>query len=149
MATNENPSPNDPIFVLSAEESWKRLSTQTLGRLVVSLAGRIDIFPVNFVTHEGKVFFRTAEGTKLVALTIHDEVVFQAEEVGPDSAWSVVVHGTARRLEGSSEIAAADELDLHPWVPTIKDNYVEITPTEVTGRLVAFGEEPERHLGRY
>lgn len=149
MADNKDSSPDSPIAVLSAADSWDLLGTQQLGRVVVSISGRIDIFPVNFVTHDGKVLFRTAAGTKLVELTIQDEVVFEADNVSTDSAWSVVVHGTARRLETSSELAAAEELDLHSWIPTLKDHYVEITATEITGRVITLGEEPERDIGRY
>ncbi|MEV0946271.1 pyridoxamine 5'-phosphate oxidase family protein [Rhodococcus sp. NPDC049939] len=142
MTTSAKDSPDDPITELTAEESWDLLGTEQLGRLVVSVAGRVDIFPVNYVTHAGKILFRTAEGTKLVELTIHREVAFEADHVDPKSGWSVVVHGMARQLQTSQEIAAAEELPLHSWVPTPKYNYVEITPTEISGRRLLFGPDP-------
>ncbi len=144
MPIHDEIYPKDPVTLLAPEESWQLLGSQQLGRLVVSLSGRIDIFPVNFVTHDAKVYFRTAEGTKLVELTIHDEVVFEVDQVGAVSAWSVVLHGTARHLTNRSDIAAADELPLRSWIPTLKYNYVEITPTEISGRRLRLGEEPER-----
>ena len=131
----------DPIAVLSAEDSWELLGEGQLGRLVLSAAGRIDIFPINYVADRNRIYFRTAEGSKLVELTIHDEVVFEVDHVGERSGWSVIVHGTARRLVSYGEIAAVDELNLRTWIPTAKYNYVEIVPTEITGRLVRFGEE--------
>lgn len=130
-----------PITVLSIEQSWELLSQGRLGRLVLSAAGRIDIFPINYVADRNRIFFRTAEGSKLVELTIHDDVVFEVDHVGEGSGWSVIVHGTARRLESYGEIAAVEELDLRSWIPTEKHNYVEIVPTEITGRQVRFGEE--------
>ncbi|AOW92379.1 pyridoxamine 5-phosphate oxidase [Rhodococcus sp. WMMA185] len=144
MTTSANDSPGDPVTVLTAEESWDLLGTEQLGRLVVSAAGRVDVFPVNYVTHAGKILFRTAQGTKLVEITINREVAFEADHVGPESGWSVVVHGMARQLQTSQEIAAAEELPLHSWVPTPKYDYVEITPTEISGRQLLFGPDPVR-----
>ena len=42
-------------------------------------------------------------------------------------------------------IQEADELPLKPWLPTLKYNYVEITPEEISGRRFQLGEEPERY----
>ena len=136
MDTFSHDAPENPIVVLTSDESWELLDTQRLGRLVVSIQGRIEVYPVNFITHEGKILFRTAEGSKLVELTIFPDVAFQVDHVAAESAWSVLVRGTARRLTTSSEILEADKLQLHSWVPTPKYNYVEIAPGEVSGRRV-------------
>ncbi|MFC9557636.1 pyridoxamine 5'-phosphate oxidase family protein [Rhodococcus sp. NPDC056960] len=144
MTNLESDNSDGPVTELSAEESWDLLGSEELGRLVVSVSDRVDIFPVNYVAHQGKLLFRTAEGTKLVELTIHQQVAFEVDHVAEGSGWSVVVHGTARRLQTSAEIAAADELPLHSWIPTPKFNYVEITPREISGRRLTFGVEPER-----
>ena len=55
-----------------------------------------------------------------------------------------MVKGTARVLEHSSDIAAAEALNLKTWIPTLKDFYVEIKPTHISGRHFNFGEQPER-----
>lgn len=141
--STENP-PDQPITELGPEDCWRLLGSGLLGRLAVSVSGRVDIFPVNYVLHERKVYFRTAEGSKLVELTINRDVAFEVDEIGDESGWSVVVHGTARRLQKLSEIAVADALPLRSWLATPKFNYVEITPTEITGRLLVFGDEPGR-----
>ena len=46
----------------------------------------------------------------------------------------------------TSKEVAAEALGLKPWVPTLKDFYVEITPTSVSGRHFQFGEHPEREI---
>ena len=141
MATSAQPSPDNPIATLTPGESWELLGTQKLGRLVVHIRDRIEVFPVNFVTNNGKVVFLTAEGSKLADLTVFPDVAFEADHVAAESAWSVVVHGIARRLDKQHEIAEADELPLYSWIPTPKYNYVEITPTEISGRRMHL----ERH----
>ncbi|MFH5211751.1 pyridoxamine 5'-phosphate oxidase family protein [Antrihabitans spumae] len=140
--TNSENGTDGPITELTSDESWELLGSEKLGRLVLSVADRIDVFPVNYVAHHGKLLFRTAEGTKLVELTIHQQVAFEVDHVSEELGWSVVVHGSARRLQTSAEIAAADELPLQSWVPTPKFNYVEISPREITGRRFVFGAEP-------
>ena len=134
-----------PGKALSNPESWKLLENCQHGRLAVSVANEPDIFPINFVAHEGKLLMRTNPGTKLAELTINDKVAFEADGITSDEAWSVVVKGTARVLESQTEIDAADKLPLQPWIPTRKYTYVEITPQEVHGRHFDLGPEPDRY----
>jgi uncharacterized protein len=134
-----------PVEDLGDEDCWQLLRSSSLGRLAVSVGGEPDIYPVNFVASDGRLLFRTAEGTKLLELTVNHRVAFETDGVGRDEAWSVVVKGTARALEKRSEIDAADQLPLRPVIPTLKYVYVEITPTRVTGRRFPLGPEPERY----
>lgn len=134
----------DPVLELEDEQCWKLLENTQHGRLVLTAVGETDIFPINFRAHDGVLTLRTAPGTKLAELTVNDKVVLQADGISSDEAWSVVVKGVARVLEHSSEVAAAEALNLKSWVPTLKDFYVEITPTKISGRHFNFGEQPER-----
>ena len=135
----------NPVAVLTEDECWEFLISSSLGRLGVSVGGEPEIFPVNFVASDKKLLFRTAEGTKLLELTVNNRVAFETDGVGRDEAWSVVVKGTARVLDKQWEIAAADQLPLRPLVPTLKYIFVEITPTRVSGRRFQLGPEPERY----
>ncbi|MBV7294859.1 pyridoxamine 5'-phosphate oxidase family protein [Corynebacterium sp. TAE3-ERU12] len=138
---------DDVITKLTDEESLELLSTQHFGRLVVRRADDMDIFPLNYVVHEGEIYFRTAEGSKLFSLTLNNDVLFEADNVdqGKSEAWSVVVKGEARVLQSNAEIEAADELELRPWLPTLKYNYVVVAPRDISGRKFQLGEEPERY----
>lgn len=139
---------DNAITELDEARCLQLLASASLGRLVTVTAGRAEIYPVNYVlSREGKLYFRTAEGGKLSELTIHPDVVFQVDDIVDRSAWSVVVRGHARRLDGFDEINRAEELGLKPWIPTLKYNFVEITPEKLSGRGFTFGEEPERYIG--
>ncbi|MGO4689400.1 pyridoxamine 5'-phosphate oxidase family protein [Glaciibacter sp. 2TAF33] len=133
------------IEILNEEQCWELLLSASLGRIAVSVGGRPDIFPVNFVAVDRRLVFRTAEGTKLLELTVNSNVAVETDGVGRDEAWSVVAKGTARILEKRSEIDAADELPLRPLIPTLKYIYVEVTPQEVSGRRFPLGPEPSRY----
>lgn len=138
---------NEPILVLDEEQCWNLMEGVQHGRLVTVVAGRADIFPVNCAVQDRSVVLRTAPGSKLAEMAINEHVVFEADGVLPDQGWSVVLRGTALRLETSTEREAAEELDLRPWVPTLKDHYVRIRPEEISGRHIQFGPHPERELG--
>lgn len=140
MADFEN-----PIEILKEDEALELMGNQQLGRLVVRIKGDFDIYPLNYVVNEGKIYFRTAEGSKLFTVSINERVLFEADDHIEDKAWSVIVKGRARTLQRTDEIQKADELPLKPWLPTLKYNYVEITPEEISGRRFQLGEEPERY----
>ena len=136
----------NPILELDDEQSWKLLEATKHGRLVVSVAGEPDIFPVNYLTSDRKIYLRTAPGNKLAQLTINSRVLLETDGILSDEAWSVVLRGTARVLSNSTELAAVEELGLKSWVPTLKDFYVEIVPTSVSGRHFELGDQPEREI---
>lgn len=136
----------NPITMLEHAESWALLRGESFGRLAVSVANQPDIFPVNFYADEDGILIRTAQGTKLLEVTINGAVAFEVDHHNEHGAWSVVITGTAHVLERPEEIAAADELPLRTWVPTMKLVYVRITPTSVSGRRFRFGPEPTLDL---
>ncbi|MET3172584.1 pyridoxamine 5'-phosphate oxidase family protein [Arthrobacter sp. UYCu721] len=136
----------NPVLELDDEQSWKLLEATRHGRLVVSVAGEPDIFPVNYLSSDRKIYLRTAPGNKLAQLTINSRVLLETDGILSDEAWSVVLRGTARVLTNSTELAAVEELGLKSWVPTLKDFYVEIVPTAVSGRHFELGDQPEREI---
>ena len=121
---------------LSEDECWSLLRSAALGRLATAAKGLVDIFPVNYLVHEGTILFRTAPGSKLFSLASAPLVAFEADSF--DGRWhsSVVVHGRANVLEDPSEIEASGIRYLVSWSHTPKSNFVRITPTDITGRKV-------------
>ena len=74
----------------------------SLGRVITSLRGEPEIFPVNFVVQHRTVLFRTAEGTKLLSAAMNNQVVFEADEHNVAEGWSVIVRGTAHMLSSTT-----------------------------------------------
>src|SRR6476469_7841521 len=103
----------------TTDECWELLRQNELGRLAVAAAGQIDIFPVNYYADGKTILFRTAQGTKLLELTISGQVAFEIDGYSDTEAWSIVVKGPAVPLESQQEILEADALPLRPWVPTL------------------------------
>ncbi|WP_131106151.1 pyridoxamine 5'-phosphate oxidase family protein [Ornithinimicrobium sufpigmenti] len=132
--------------VLTEQECWTRLAQTEFGRLAYHLADEVHIAPVNYAVHEDSIYFRTAEGSKLLGVAMHEDVAFEIDHVadGEEVAWSVVARGKARILEGDAA-RQADHLRLRPWVDNQKFNVVAITVEEVTGREYHLAR-PWRHI---
>ena len=135
---------NQPILLLDEDQTWRLLDNAKHGRLALTAGGTLDIFPVNFSTADRRVFLRTGPGTKLAELAVNPKVALETDGILSDEAWSVVLHGEARILETESEIAAARASGVAPWIPTLKDMWVEIVPTSTTGRHFVLGSQPEQ-----
>jgi len=126
--------------VLTEEESWELLAGQKTGRLATSVAGEPEIFPVSFAVADQRIFLRTKPGTKLAEVTISPRVAFEADEIGDDGAWSVVVKGRAQILEREDDVAEARATGLVSYLEDGKTIWIRIAPSEVSGRRLVPGD---------
>jgi uncharacterized protein len=129
---------------LDADECWKLLATQQVGRLAVTVGQYPLVFPVNYGLDGEVIVFRTAPGTKLYALE-RSNVTFEVDVVAP-AGWSVMVRGVAHELLAERNVELAERskaAGAAPWVPGERDRIVRIVPDHVTGRRIRPGELPE------
>ncbi|GAA3601273.1 pyridoxamine 5'-phosphate oxidase family protein [Kineosporia mesophila] len=129
------PGPTKP---LDAGSCWERLRGVEVGHLAVVVDGNPEIFPVNFAVEHESVVFRTAEGTKLRAVT-RGRVAFEVDgyDAGPDEAWSVILKGTAHEVRELDDLVDVAGLPLSPLSGTPKSRFVRIEVEEITGRRFA------------
>lgn len=126
--------------VLSASECWALLRSVPVGRLAVVVDGEPDVFPVNHVVDHGTVVIRTGPGTKLTAAE-HRSVAFEVDGYDAEhgQAWSVVVKGVARSVDGLYDMLDALRLPVFPWQDGPKPYFVRIEPGTMTGRRLRVG----------
>lgn len=135
---------HEPFEKLTPEQCWELLSNQQFGRLAVAVAGRPDIYPVNFVIYRDRIVFRTAPGSKLASVAINSAVAFEVDgyEAESNEAWSVVVHGHAALVDHTPDEDEMEHLPLFPWNLAPKHRLVQIDHVELTGRrFVAEGRQ--------
>ena len=133
---------------LSTETCWELLGTTPVGRVVVTVDGAPEVYPVNFVVDGRSVAFRSAPGSKLRGLERFPTTCFEADVIDPDlhTGWSVMVKGRAVDVTGPGERSRLASMPLTVWTAGAKDHWVRIRPTEVTGRrihTIATGEGEE------
>ncbi|MCC3265720.1 pyridoxamine 5'-phosphate oxidase family protein [Arthrobacter gengyunqii] len=135
---------------LTTNQCWEYIRQAEIGRLAVIADAHPEIFPINFVVDHGSVVFRTAEGTKLRAALENGTVAFEVD--GYDDrlgfAWSVVLKGSAVRLESIEEVLASEELPLFPWQSGEKNHFMRIEPAETSGRSFRINKAARRHYLR-
>jgi uncharacterized protein len=125
---------HSPVTPLSEEECWEFLHSQEFGRLAFHLASEVHIVPINYaIDDQHRVVFRTAEGSKLLGLTMNADVAFEIDEFDEEEARSVVLRGRATQLEGE-ELQETEQLPLRPWVDYAKFNVIAVEVDEMTGR---------------
>jgi len=129
-----DPSERPPLREMPSAECWERVGAAPYGRVGTYAGGEMDLFPVNHGVDRYSIVFRTAPGTKLLALTVNQNVLFQVDGVDGDEAFSIVIKGRADRVEREREITEAEALGVVTWAPGRKDRWVRITPKDVQGR---------------
>ena len=136
--TTSRPDPRTGLVDLSEAECWELLGSSSFGRLAVTVGTTPDVFPVNYLVHDGEILVRTEAGTKLAAATLMGSVAFEIDfhDDVTRTGWSVVVKGRGREPARLDEIVALDDLDLEPWVDTPKTRWLAVTPREVSGRRI-------------
>jgi len=135
---HETGMPSGGVDRLDAAECWTHLQETTLGRLaVVREDGTPDVFPVNYIAHEGSLYVRTARDSKLLHIAHHPAVAFEIDGDTDDDRWSVVARGPAERVTSDAEIRASGIERLSSWSPTRKHFVIRIAAHTVTGRRFA------------
>lgn len=135
---------DNPVRELTQDECWDLLRTHEFGRLAFHLGPEVHLTPINYAVDERSLLFRTAPGSKLVGVLMNPDVVFEIDEHDEHGAVSVIVRGNARRLY-EDQAHRAENVPLHPWVPTDKQEVVEVVPDEITGRAFRL-HRPWRHM---
>jgi pyridoxamine 5'-phosphate oxidase-like protein len=120
---------------LSDERCREHLGAGGIGRIVLSTATGPVAYPVNFVFVNGTFIFRTSDSMAAAACGI---VAFEVDHIDEamSEGWSVLARGHARLIEDSEERVAFAPLDIEPWAGGPRLNLIEITPFELTGRVI-------------
>ncbi len=102
---------NRAVFeALSRNDAMALLARHHVGRLAFSFHDRVDIEPLSYVYHNGWLYARTSEGTKLDAVRHHPWVAFEVDEIEGQFDWrSVVVRGTIYFLDSERGEQDRDE----------------------------------------
>jgi nitroimidazol reductase NimA-like FMN-containing flavoprotein (pyridoxamine 5'-phosphate oxidase superfamily) len=122
---------------LGEGECMELLATQVVGRVVVVIAGRASVFPVNYVLDRGQIVFRTDEGTKLDAARSGSTVTFEVDRSDPlyHTGWSVMASGPLEALTDPHDLGRVRGLPVRAW-GGMGDHWVRIPITSISGRRI-------------
>jgi hypothetical protein len=124
---------------LSSVRCVELLQSHTIGRVAWHAADAPEILPVTYVWYEDSVIFRTSPHGPLSQLSQPTDVAFEIDELDQQhhQGWSVVVHGQAQGIVRPADVVHLWAVSGVPWAAGMRNLLIRITPTQVTGRLVA------------
>lgn len=125
------------LETLSREQCEAHLGAGGVGRVVFSVERGPVAIPVNFEHTEGDIIVST-DVVKAAILEDQPMVGFEIDRVDDalSEGWSVLVSGTARRVDDPEELLRLSSLDLEAWAGGDRHALIRITPTEITGRVI-------------
>lgn len=135
------------LQVLGADDCYRLLAAQQIGRLGVNAEHYPVIFPVNYALDQvGVIVIRTNAGTKLAAAD-HANVTFEVDHIDQQtrSGWSVLVRGLAEEVTGEHRaelIERTQASGVEPWAPGHRGHWIRLIPHAISGRRIVPGELP-------
>ncbi len=129
--------PHPQLQPLTPEQCEAHLSAGGVGRIVFSTDRGPVALPVNYEYSNGDVVIST-DIAKADALESQHIVSFEIDRIDDvmSEGWSVLVTGTARRVDDPDELLSLASLDLQSWAGGARHALVAISLKEITGRVI-------------
>jgi nitroimidazol reductase NimA-like FMN-containing flavoprotein (pyridoxamine 5'-phosphate oxidase superfamily) len=144
---HESASPKSTFERLDEAESLRLISPGGVGRLAYSGRFGLTVMPVNYRMLEGSIVFRTEqdsptdEDLRTGIAGAEYKVAFEVDDVDADAraGWSVLVQGDAHHVDSPEEYASVLKSGVESWAGGIREHFLRIIPTRITGRRVRHG----------
>lgn len=129
---------------LGRGESLRLLPTVPVGRLIFTLGALPAVRVMNFVLAGDVLVLRMAAGSVAARKAAGSVVAFQADMIDTvtSSGWSVTVTGRATLVTDIAAIASYSRLNLVPWAPGVRDQYMTISTEVVHGQQILLSDDP-------
>jgi uncharacterized protein len=125
------------LEILSVDECRRLLRHGGVGRLAWIDGARAVIRPVNFALDENRIVLRTGNGRLRDAAATATPATLETDGTRPadHSGWSVIISGTV--APATDDVARS--LPLRPWAPFDKDQFLQVSIDEISGRRIGSG----------
>ena len=143
--------PEPTVDVLDESDCLRLIAGGGVGR--IGYTGRYGptILPVNYQLAGETIVFRTGlhssleEDLQTGIPAAEYKVAFEIDQIKADTeeGWSVLVQGSAHRVQTDTEFAWAAGLGVHAWAAGPKEQFLCIRPTRFTGRRIRRTSAPQ------
>ena len=129
------------LEILNEEECLQLMEQSNLGRVALCLGAAPAIFPVNYFVLDGRILFRTRDGTKLRAAANRTMVAFEVDDADDEfkTGWSVLAVGPATEVHEPSVVDFVMRQPVPPRAPGVRDRVIAVHPEFLSGRRIPSG----------
>jgi transcriptional regulator with XRE-family HTH domain len=126
------------LVELGPEQSWARLGSTGVGRVVFDSDDGPIALPVNYAVSNESILLRTARDTAIARIPSDSKVSFEVDHIDDalGSGWSVLVYATCEHLGAAEAARAADSVALEPWGGGSRDHWLRLRSRSVAGRSI-------------
>jgi nitroimidazol reductase NimA-like FMN-containing flavoprotein (pyridoxamine 5'-phosphate oxidase superfamily) len=137
--------PHPKLEAMSREDCEAHLVAGGVGRVVFSTQRGPVALPVNFVSVNGHVIFRT-DDSMASAIEFEETVGFEVDHIDEamSGGWSVLATGTPYRVIDPKACQEIASLEIEPWAGGTRDVFIWIAIDELTGRAIVQSESVVR-----
>jgi len=138
---------------LDDTECRRLLASGVFGRVAISTPSGPHIVPVNYVTVDDRIVFRTTPYSVLGSYGHNAEMAFEVDHVDYEyaSGWSVVARGRAEAVHDAHEIQyLTSAWKPRPWAGGARNLYIALSWREISGRRLgpALGDARDLPVAR-
>jgi nitroimidazol reductase NimA-like FMN-containing flavoprotein (pyridoxamine 5'-phosphate oxidase superfamily) len=124
---------------LDAEDCWKLVGSQGVGRIGFMSETHVHIVPTRYDAHRGTAYFRAGTFGELARRVHGQSVSLQVEDLDRRtfSGWSVLMSGQAHRVEDAATVAARWSAGRpSPWLPSADSQWIALLVDDIEGERV-------------
>lgn len=123
------------LHELPRPECLDLLGLSRVGRVVYADDHGPVALPVNFRMSRDRIIFRVSPGSDMCRRLEDADVAFEVDRIDDFhyTGWSVLVRGRSSYVDPENLALARSEVPV-PWARGHRPVYVQIEPTEITGR---------------
>jgi hypothetical protein len=129
----------------SEAEALALAATVPVGRVVYSRYALPAVFVVNFRLDGRDLVFRTRKDPMFGAGVAETVVAFEVDRIdeAAHDGWYVTFLGRAKLITDPAEQARLAGLDVRPWTPGERNQYIKIVTEQIVGRRIPHDEDDE------
>lgn len=134
------------LLELDPDLCERLLRRGTFGRVGLWAPPGPLILPVNYAVHDDAVVVRTSPDGTLARYGHDRQIVFEVDGVEEERwrGWSVLAHGRGELVTDPSPRPSGERA--HPWAGGGRTAELRLAWTELTGRRVGAGGDPEASM---
>ena len=126
------------LIDLGPEQSWSRLGSAGVGRIVFDSDDGPVALPVNYAASNESILVRTAEDSPIAQIASNSKVSFEVDHIDDamSAGWSVLIYANCEQLDAAEAERIAEGVSLLPWAGGSREHWLRLHVRSIVGRSI-------------